>query len=283
MQKCLFEKLAGSANNPDLPIIETLQQFTLNAITASGNANVTEIQTYALNHFFYTVGAIDNSGIWTKLKYVFIPFLGNTVGKSFVDYLTNTNYSIPSSASLVMRNGGVVGSSLIAKPVVEGSVNGISTSNLSIVALYESDKNINLDSMSYVKLGSINVCAQSNANFHMINITTGSPSSPAVRGMLPKEGNNYINGVGMTINQYDTDHYNPYFITANHSIVGATSIESLATQSEETVTDGNLVATFLANESAAIQLLIVGQYLTPTELQTLMTACDTLKQAFCTI
>ena len=53
--KCLVKTYNVVVNNPDLPILETMQQFTLNAIAASGNLSMTDEQKWALNRFFYKI------------------------------------------------------------------------------------------------------------------------------------------------------------------------------------------------------------------------------------
>ena len=87
MANCLVTKLKAAVNNPDLPVLETMQQFTLDAIAASGNASMTVDQKLALNHFFYRIGAIDNSGIYSKLGGLFLPLIcGDVLAKALVDY-----------------------------------------------------------------------------------------------------------------------------------------------------------------------------------------------------
>lgn len=87
MANCLVTKLKAEVNNPDLPVFETMQQFTLDAIAASGNATMTDAQKLALNHFFYRIGAIDNNGIYAKLGGLFMPLIcGDVLAKALVDY-----------------------------------------------------------------------------------------------------------------------------------------------------------------------------------------------------
>ena len=87
---CLVTKLRGTVNNPNLPVLEVMQQFTLDAITASGNSSMTDYQKWALNHFFYQIGAIDNNSLWAKVKYLAIPMIcGDVNGKALRDYKNN--------------------------------------------------------------------------------------------------------------------------------------------------------------------------------------------------
>ena len=93
-----------------------------------------------------------------------------------------------------------------------------------------------------------------------------------------------MNGLGMSINQLDVAHFNPLFITADHSLIGATTKDAVdPNPTETTITDATLITNYAPNTSAALQALIVGEYLTPEELSTLMRAADLLKQSFCAV
>lgn len=88
MKNCLVTNLKVTVNNPNLPILETMKQFTLDAIALSGNNVMTETQKYALNHFFYQVGAISNNELWQKVKHLFMPMICNdNAEKAYTDYV----------------------------------------------------------------------------------------------------------------------------------------------------------------------------------------------------
>lgn len=89
MENCLVTKLRAVINNPDLPVIETIQQFTLDAIAASQNSSMSDAQKAALNHFFYQIGAIDNNGIFAKLELLLLSFIGGTKEGALVDFAKN--------------------------------------------------------------------------------------------------------------------------------------------------------------------------------------------------
>lgn len=89
MGNCLVTKMKSLVNNPDLPVLETMQQFTLDAITASGNSSMTDAQKWALNHFFYEIGAIDGSGIYSKLNVLLLPFIAGNQNGALVDHSKN--------------------------------------------------------------------------------------------------------------------------------------------------------------------------------------------------
>ncbi len=94
MNKCLITQLKAVVNNPDLPVIETMQQFTLDAIAASGNTQMTEEQMYALNHFFYKIGAISGDGIYAKMSYIGLPMIAGDVPGALNNYVGNVPYTI---------------------------------------------------------------------------------------------------------------------------------------------------------------------------------------------
>lgn len=86
MNKCLITKLDTIINDSSLPILETMQQFTLDAIIKSGNTSMTDEQKYALNHFFYAIGAIDNNTTWSKVRTLFLPVISSNLDTAILDY-----------------------------------------------------------------------------------------------------------------------------------------------------------------------------------------------------
>lgn len=91
MENCLVKKLKAVINNPNLPYIETMQQFTLDAIAASGNNSMTDAQKWALNHFFYQIGAINSGNIFTKLKAIYLPVISADLQHTLINYKNNNN------------------------------------------------------------------------------------------------------------------------------------------------------------------------------------------------
>lgn len=96
-----------SANNIgkiDFPI--EISNFTKRAIEASGSTMDTNKQI-ALEIFFRSVGAIGSvSGLWSKLTYVYLPFLGDNVTKAFVNYKDNSVDATPLVTDAELVNGG---------------------------------------------------------------------------------------------------------------------------------------------------------------------------------
>lgn len=102
MSNCLVTRLKATVNNAELPILETMQQFTLDAIAKGGGMVLSDNQKWGLNHFFYQIGAISNRGLWPKIRSIYIPLIG--VGRTGVskDYKDDSTLS---SSSIVDKNG----------------------------------------------------------------------------------------------------------------------------------------------------------------------------------
>lgn len=94
-----------------------IDKFTESAIAASGNNSLTERQKAALNKFFKELGALDNSGVWMKLKKVYLPCLAAEINKACVNYKTNKN-DFPSINAEYwdLRSKGLIAKKDIASP-----------------------------------------------------------------------------------------------------------------------------------------------------------------------
>lgn len=83
MENCSVTKFKVAVSNPNLPILEIMQQITLDALTRGGNMPVSDAQKTALNHFFYEIGAVSNNTLWGKVRTLLLPIIGN--GKDYVN------------------------------------------------------------------------------------------------------------------------------------------------------------------------------------------------------
>ena len=123
--KCLITRMKAEVNDDSLPLIETMQQFRLDAIAASGNNSMTDAQKSALNHFFYSIGAISNSGIYSKLQILGLPFIGTSMNTALHNYIVEgaSPANIEARASF---SDGVIGSTLSSGTlsVCEYSISG---------------------------------------------------------------------------------------------------------------------------------------------------------------
>ena len=104
--KCLVTRLKAVFDDDSLPVIEKMQQFTLDAIAAGGNKSMTDAQKLALNHFFYQIGAIDNRGIWSKAGFVILPIIGANKNYHPYDYKNNVLLFNVSNV-MIDTNGGL--------------------------------------------------------------------------------------------------------------------------------------------------------------------------------
>lgn len=112
MENCLVTRLKAVVNNDSLPVLETMQQFTLDAIARSGNNTLTDEQKNALNHFFYQIGAVSNNELWQSIDNLFIPIIGaNKEGvrqdyRTTGAYINNSNYIVDQAGFLEVTFGG---------------------------------------------------------------------------------------------------------------------------------------------------------------------------------
>lgn len=112
-KNCLITRLKAVVNDDSLPILETMQQFTLDAIAASGNQNMSDAQKWALNKFFTSIGAPNNSGVFSKMDYIFLPAICNhNLAKAMVNYKDNNVVSQSDTAYKFDGNGVVKGDSV---------------------------------------------------------------------------------------------------------------------------------------------------------------------------
>lgn len=112
MENCLVTRLKAEVNNDSLPVVETMQQFTLDAIARSGNNTLTDEQKIALNHFFYQIGAVSNNELWQSVDTLLLPIIGaNKEGvrqdyKATGAFLNNSNYIVDQAGALEVSFGG---------------------------------------------------------------------------------------------------------------------------------------------------------------------------------
>ena len=99
-----------SANNIGQVNIErVLNPYTVAAIEASGNTSLTEAQKFALDDLFLAMGVDGSNTVMSKMRKLYIPMIGGTVGDAFINYATNdfTKDVTPNSANWKMQNLGI--------------------------------------------------------------------------------------------------------------------------------------------------------------------------------
>ena len=134
MNDCLLQELKASVNNPDLPILETMQQFTLDAITASGNNSMTDAQKWALNHFFYQIGAIGNTGPYAKLQVIGMPFIGSSLETALNNYKAGGAAYSNIRSSISFADGKITTSNASGRLLCDYAITGKDDKIFSLVA-----------------------------------------------------------------------------------------------------------------------------------------------------
>ena len=92
-----------------------LNEFTLAAISASGNTMMDEGQMTALDNFFTSIGAIDGNGIYAKLDLLLLPMICADVSFAFVNYVGNTKVFEPTPTNYELQNGGIKALNAVAQ------------------------------------------------------------------------------------------------------------------------------------------------------------------------
>ena len=118
-----------------------INQFTLDAVAASGNTDINSEKLNALNNFFKKVGAFGaQSELWNNVKIAFLPMLAADLSHCLVDYTDNTTPVIPESAYYELKDGGM---------------HGLATSNNYVQRnAFDSAKIVNNDNFTIISLAS---------------------------------------------------------------------------------------------------------------------------------
>lgn len=290
MKNCLVTKLKGTVNNPNLPILETMQQFTLDAIAASGNNNMTDEQKVALNHLFYQVGAITDNDTWAKIKVLAIPVLATPSSECtnnlVWNYKNNSNMiSVKSFSNFTGINGGLESNRSVNESLLM-TLQGISTANASLIVTYSPGSSVTNDSskkcqvsINYNNDGTIESFAfgpQTNNNGVKQYISSGlyvspitSVSSPVVLQTTNIKGTPWGDDT-IDIAAYSSDGMK--YVPANLNITG-TVFKSHEGQSVASVK--------LQMDSAqTLGMLLVSESLTDIEMNNIVEASLRLRSAF---
>ena len=269
-----------------------LSQFTLDAIAASGKV-MTDEQKYAMEDFFTSIGAIDNNGIWAKLDKVYIPFIGIDVTKGLVNYKDNNLDNTLNADNLTLVNGGVK---------VKGSSNLTPSDANNVVDNYvwnwESKSVFMLNTEPLVLDGSIPAIYQLSAAY------TDNVSNKWEGFKIRSTNNNVVN---FKIDQSnanligDNGYIESYGIVTRPQLVGASSNGSNVicmlgkgiTKTFEVASSYQFDSTphtlypFAASINGTINAamkacgtLILGDYLTESEMKSLQSDVETLYSKF---
>lgn len=99
-----------SANNiGQVEVSRDLNAYTVAAITASGNENLTDAQKFALDDLFLAMGVDGSNQVMSKIKCLYIPMIADDISNALINYATNsfTKDFTPNSANWQLRSHGI--------------------------------------------------------------------------------------------------------------------------------------------------------------------------------
>lgn len=270
---CLVTKLKATVNNPNLPVFETMQQFTLDAITASGNPSMTDAQKYALNHFFYQMGAIDNSSLWGKIKVILLPMIcGKNLSTAIVNYKGNIVEATPDSNWSFAENGGLINTGGTYRLDLTSKYTG---SSASLSAVYVTMLNNMAVGASLWRIGSTSEVLNTYAMGH----------SAATSYSLVSRSATYI--LNNTSEEYDIASMRVFTDKTIYKLIHSSSGTSVV--AEDTTLSGAKEPITFTSENGRIQLdrypmscgaAILSDVLSESEMDTVLDAVKNLKIAF---
>lgn len=288
-------KLEGadfSANNIGKVVIAEISEFTKAAIEASGNTSMSANQKLALEVFFDTIGAKDNSGVAAKIERLYIPLInGGNLATALVNYKDNVVDSVLDSNNYQMRNRGVAG--LLESPSAITSVAKTSTIVDSKDFSFFIGFNENFDNGGRVAyIASYN--GNSGNNRFYLQTTTGSADGNATlyKTHISPSGLNMLGG--------NSDYSSIAFKTFGMSSVANTNdmlfenifgefstktYSALANIGQDTTPSDlmlfvNASKVPMKSNAPAVGMLMFGKGMTEQEMRTFKMAADTLAEAF---
>lgn len=267
MENCLITKLNAVVDNPNLPIFEVMQQFTLNAITASGNSVMTDDQKWALNHFFYQIGAIDNSGIYAKLECLYMPLICNqNLSKALVDYTGKHN--IGSANASAFEGNGL--KSYDTSVHIAGKI-----ANTNILPSINDFSFISLNKASTAAGGTIYFNSNSGIAYPIkFNSTQTVGSYMGIKRFVAQR---WVDYMGIINTRSASDSYRSTMILEDGVIDSGWAITDYGSAYPETITELNIVV----KNAQPFQLLgLTNTALTPVEEGVLSNALRDLRLAF---
>ncbi len=266
MSKCLVTKLNGVVNNPNLPIFEVMQQFTLDAIAASGNSSMNDEQKWALNHFFYQIGAIDNSGIYPNLTHIFLPMIALNVEKTLMNYKGNTD--LYNSQDIVLSDGGISAISG-TKEIGRFSFSPLTIADLTLIS--------SVDELPSTATPFDSTAATADGNFQVSGngTVTLTPIQTYNKSLIPSTPVG-TKTLGLSCKGTTSSDISVY---ANDGTV--TSLVSKLVQSDfRSIPNTNNSLRFRINENTKWYATILGNGITKAQLNTLVSAVADLRNAF---
>lgn len=279
-------KLTGadfSANNIGKVDVRTeLSAFTKAAITASGNTTMTEVQQWGLEAFFDKIGATTNTGVFSKLQFLCIPYIAGGLEQSLVDYKDNSVIGVPDATSYAMVEHGIKAiTSTNASPIkIDGKYNFKHDSYSVLFAITSAN---DLASGNITKLLTIGIEANERYDVRVVRSSNGLLNLNTIEGTGTTWGNTIcsnlerISNTAAFVKKDDSVKlYRPDAGTPSGTFSGAA-----------TVNESNKLALFSGidqkgnnSNSLPIGLLAAGDYLTDEEVESFRTAANELKDLF---
>ena len=188
MNNCLVTKLKATVNNPNLPILKTdISDFTKAAILASGNDSMTEVQKWALDTYFDRIGALNNSGAWTKIKALYIPAILTDRNKIFVNY-KDMQAVAGISENQTLDNGGAGASN---RRIIVPASTGIIMNDADCFFYFSCDRNI-LDTNTFNELAEVFSC-KDNSDTRVVGVALSKLTNNI---QIALHENEYAEGTG---------------------------------------------------------------------------------------
>ena len=276
MNNCLFTQLKAATNNPNLPLIEVMLQITLNAIELSGNSTMTDNQKCALNHFYYQLGAAENSSLWQKIQGIIMPFLANDAAHSIADYKSNTIYNPELEATFSFNSTdksikvNTSGGQTYVHQMLEFN---FETDDFSIIQLFPEVDNLT-DNYLYAPLaGSSARIGKKNGATSVISGIYTSNSDYLYRYYKPAQ----IGVVGQAFSfGNESSLIHGFYLDNNNAIENYTSLPSYDSGTTyPSQSDSKIILASMPTRG-----FIVGKAMTTTELSTVFNSLTALRAAF---
>lgn len=281
---CLVRKLKAKVNNPNLPAFETMQQFTLNAITASGNLSMTDEQKYALNHAFYLLGAIENSALWQKVDYLLLPIIGESLDYFRYDYKNSTNGLNTLNTSKFTDGHGGLEALVPEQPLTNQYVNFVNKNTrinsekgalfVSLLSNYSEPLGVDFK-INYTDNSSMHMYASNGSVHCQCGIESGHSLNARTTGTFNSLLTN-VKGV-----PYSQSTVEGLFSTINGAIVKATNyIDNQGTYVDTTGKTIDYVRLSIYPSKPIGVVAVFGDYLTDNEASKVFEATKVLNDAF---
>lgn len=277
MSKTLVTKLKATVDNPTLPVLHVMQQYTLDAIAASGNNSVTDNQKWALNELFYALDKYDmtEDSIWNKIEVIYLPLIAGSISNAAVNYKDLTSYHID-NAFIMSERGVIVDPQYTSGTRYFGSFipsnTEINADNISIIQAYGVDSDAKMNGNGFCLADNNTVKLRYASN----NTRTGIIESDFYISTRDAVGS--VRGITVK----NTSDYFIYTIL-NNNISKLSALWNDNNYQELTFSDKTYsVVMQVSTNNNPIQVIIGGEALPEDKMQKILLAVNTLRTAFYT-